>query len=43
MLLEAIGPDARVVVCGQNEDLRRRLVEQGVEHVFGWVDDMPWR
>lgn len=29
------------VVCGRNEELRRRLVEQGVKHVFGWVDDMP--
>jgi UDP-N-acetylglucosamine:LPS N-acetylglucosamine transferase len=37
----ATGVARCVVVCGQNEDLRRRLSEQGVEHVFGWVDDMP--
>jgi UDP-N-acetylglucosamine:LPS N-acetylglucosamine transferase len=37
----ATGAARCVVVCGQNEDLRRRLIEQGVEHVFGWVDDMP--
>lgn len=30
-----------VVVCGQNEELRKRLIEQGVEHVYGWVQDMP--
>ncbi len=30
-----------VVVCGRNEELRRRLAEQGVKHVYGWVEDMP--
>jgi len=29
------------VVCGRNEELRRQLLEQGVKHVYGWVDDMP--
>jgi hypothetical protein len=29
------------VVCGRNEELRSRLVEQGVKYVYGWVDDMP--
>jgi UDP-N-acetylglucosamine:LPS N-acetylglucosamine transferase len=29
------------VVCGRNEALAERLRAQGVEHVFGWVDDMP--
>lgn len=39
--ITATGAARCVVVCGQNEELRRRLVEQGVEHVFGWVEDMP--
>ena len=39
--ITATGAARCVVVCGQNEDLRRRLVEQGVEHVYGWVEDMP--
>jgi UDP-N-acetylglucosamine:LPS N-acetylglucosamine transferase len=39
--ITATGAARCVVVCGQNEDLRRRLIEQGVEHVYGWVDDMP--
>lgn len=39
--IAATGAARCVVVCGQNEDLRRRLKEQGVEHVFGWVQDMP--
>jgi UDP-N-acetylglucosamine:LPS N-acetylglucosamine transferase len=37
----ATGAARCVVVCGQNDDLRRRLLEQGVEHVLGWVDEMP--
>jgi UDP-N-acetylglucosamine:LPS N-acetylglucosamine transferase len=39
--ISATGAARCVVVCGRNEDLRRRLAEQGVEHVFGWVEDMP--
>lgn len=39
--ISATGQARCVVVCGQNEDLRRKLIEQGVEHVYGWVDDMP--
>lgn len=38
--ISATGLARCVVVCGKNEDLRRRLVEQGVQHVYGWVDDM---
>jgi UDP-N-acetylglucosamine:LPS N-acetylglucosamine transferase len=29
------------VVCGRNEELRERLSDAGVKHVFGWVEDMP--
>lgn len=39
--ITATGMARCVVVCGQNDDLRKRLLEQGVEHVYGWVDDMP--
>ena len=39
--VKATGLARCVVVCGQNEELRRRLIEQGVEHVYGWVQDMP--
>ena len=39
--VSATGVARCVVVCGQNEDLRRRLIAQGVEYVLGWVDDMP--
>jgi UDP-N-acetylglucosamine:LPS N-acetylglucosamine transferase len=39
--ITATGVARCVVVCGQNEELRRRLIEQGVQHVYGWVDDMP--
>jgi UDP-N-acetylglucosamine:LPS N-acetylglucosamine transferase len=39
--ITATGTARCVVVCGQNDDLRKRLLEQGVEHVYGWVDDMP--
>ncbi len=39
--ISATGLARCVVVCGQNEDLRQRLIEQGVEHVYGWVEDMP--
>ncbi|WP_158624206.1 glycosyltransferase [Micromonospora sp. HM5-17] len=30
-----------VVVCGRNTGLYRRLRRRGINHVFGWVDDMP--
>lgn len=30
-----------VVACGSNTALRDRLRADGLEHVFGWVDDMP--
>lgn len=39
--IEASGVARCVVVCGRNEELQQRLVEQGVAHVFGWVEDMP--
>jgi UDP-N-acetylglucosamine:LPS N-acetylglucosamine transferase len=39
--IAATGLAECAVVCGRNEDLRRRLSEQGVKHVYGWVDDMP--
>ena len=39
--VSATGVARCVVVCGQNQYLRERLIRQGVEHVFGWVDDMP--
>jgi UDP-N-acetylglucosamine:LPS N-acetylglucosamine transferase len=30
-----------VVVCGHNHALAERLRKAGVEHVYGWVEDMP--
>ncbi|MEV6028787.1 glycosyltransferase [Streptomyces sp. NPDC052036] len=30
-----------VVVCGRNQALAEQLRQDGIEHVFGWVDDMP--
>ncbi|AOR36582.1 galactosyldiacylglycerol synthase [Streptomyces fodineus] len=30
-----------VVVCGRNQALVARLKQDGIEHAFGWVDDMP--
>lgn len=39
--IAATGLAECAVVCGRNEVLRRRLIEQGVKHVYGWVDDMP--
>lgn len=39
--IDATGLAECVVVCGRNEELRRRLSGQGVRHVYGWVDDMP--
>lgn len=37
----ATGTATPVVVCGQNTALAARLRKAGIEHVFGWVDDMP--
>ncbi|MBR7837247.1 glycosyltransferase [Actinospica durhamensis] len=39
--IAATGLAECVVVCGRNEELRQRLIEQGIKHVYGWVDDMP--
>lgn len=30
-----------VVVCGRNEALAGRLRASGIEHAYGWVEDMP--
>ncbi|MGQ4335253.1 glycosyltransferase, partial [Streptomyces hayashii] len=30
-----------VVVCGRNEELAEQLRADGIEHAYGWVDDMP--
>ncbi|WP_319656316.1 MGDG synthase family glycosyltransferase [Streptomyces stelliscabiei] len=30
-----------VVACGRNQALAEELRRDGVEHAFGWVDDMP--
>lgn len=30
-----------VVVCGRNQALAEELRRDGIEHAFGWVDDMP--
>ena len=35
------GAAVPVVVCGRNAALTERLRGDGIEHVFGWVDDMP--
>ncbi|MFJ8470906.1 glycosyltransferase [Kitasatospora sp. NPDC094011] len=35
------GAAVPVVVCGRNRALAERLRAEGVEHAFGWVDDMP--
>ncbi|MFD9632464.1 glycosyltransferase [Streptomyces violascens] len=35
------GAAAPVVVCGRNETLAGQLRADGIEHVYGWVDDMP--
>jgi processive 1,2-diacylglycerol beta-glucosyltransferase len=39
--LAATGLVTPVVVCGNNERLRRRLTKTGIAHVLGWVEDMP--
>ncbi|WP_152626708.1 glycosyltransferase [Streptacidiphilus carbonis] len=35
------GAAVPVVVCGRNQALADRLRDQGIEHAFGWVSDMP--
>lgn len=35
------GAAVPVVVCGRNETLAAQLRADGIEHVYGWVDDMP--
>ncbi|MCH0557449.1 glycosyltransferase [Streptomyces sp. MUM 16J] len=35
------GAAVPVVVCGRNEALAEQLRADGIEHTYGWVDDMP--
>ncbi|MQY35974.1 Processive diacylglycerol beta-glucosyltransferase [Streptomyces sp. RB17] len=35
------GSAVPVVVCGRNEALAGQLRADGIEHVYGWTDDMP--
>ncbi|MEU1630465.1 UDP-N-acetylglucosamine--N-acetylglucosamine transferase [Streptomyces sp. NPDC020096] len=35
------GAAVPVVVCGRNQALADRLRASGIEHAFGWVEDMP--
>ncbi|MET8243907.1 UDP-N-acetylglucosamine--N-acetylglucosamine transferase [Streptomyces sp. NPDC005202] len=35
------GAAVPVVVCGRNEVLAGRLRAAGIEHAYGWVEDMP--
>jgi UDP-N-acetylglucosamine:LPS N-acetylglucosamine transferase len=39
--LRDCGAAVPVVVCGRNEALAEQLRADGIEHVHGWVDDMP--
>jgi UDP-N-acetylglucosamine:LPS N-acetylglucosamine transferase len=39
--LRDCGTAVPVVVCGRNEALAEQLRADGIEHVHGWVDDMP--
>ncbi|MGW1802623.1 glycosyltransferase [Streptomyces sp. NPDC001984] len=39
--LRDCGAAVPVVVCGRNEVLVEQLRADGIEHVHGWVDDMP--
>ncbi|MFD8141613.1 UDP-N-acetylglucosamine--N-acetylglucosamine transferase [Streptomyces sp. NPDC059708] len=39
--IRACGAAVPVVVCGRNQALARRLAADGIEHVHGWMDDMP--
>ncbi|WP_329202948.1 MGDG synthase family glycosyltransferase [Streptomyces sp. NBC_01435] len=35
------GAAVPVVVCGRNQTLAKQLRADGIEHAFGWTDDMP--
>ncbi|MGW4674400.1 glycosyltransferase [Streptomyces sp. NPDC004324] len=39
--LRACDAAVPVVVCGRNEALAAQLRADGIEHAYGWVDDMP--
>lgn len=39
--LRDCGAAVPVVVCGRNEALAEQLRADGIDHAFGWVDDMP--
>ncbi|MET7979443.1 glycosyltransferase [Streptomyces mirabilis] len=39
--LRDCGVAVPVVVCGRNEALAEQLRADGIEHAYGWVDDMP--
>ncbi|MER6983197.1 glycosyltransferase, partial [Streptomyces carpinensis] len=39
--IQQTGIAVPVVVCGRNHALAEQLRRDGIEHVFGWVDDMP--
>ena len=39
--LRDCGAAVPLVVCGRNETLAEQLRADGIEHVHGWVDDMP--
>jgi UDP-N-acetylglucosamine:LPS N-acetylglucosamine transferase len=41
MELRDCGAAVPVVVCGRNEALAEQLRADGIEHVHGWVEDMP--
>ncbi|MEU6508322.1 glycosyltransferase [Streptomyces sp. NPDC046942] len=39
--LRDCGAAVPVVVCGRNQALARQLRADGIEYVYGWVDNMP--
>ncbi|GHJ36695.1 glycosyltransferase [Streptomyces sp. TS71-3] len=39
--IRATGAALPVVLCGRNTALAERLRADGIEHAFGWTDDMP--
>ncbi len=39
--LRDCGAAVPLVVCGRNDTLAAQLRADGIEHVYGWVDDMP--
>ncbi|MEU1529152.1 glycosyltransferase [Streptomyces fagopyri] len=39
--LRECGAAVPVVVCGRNETLAAQLHADGIEHAYGWIDDMP--